>query len=83
MAVAETEGGGAFYMRGGVRSSGHSGVPSCVAAPAAGRDDRCGSSPTNTDGGQLARHRPRKESGFLRPEQAHQRQVSLPQGLCR
>ena len=27
---------------------------SCVAAPAAGRADRCGSSPTGTDGGQPA-----------------------------
>ena len=30
MAVAETEGGGAIYVRGRVRSGGHSGVPSCV-----------------------------------------------------
>ena len=59
MVVAETEGGGAIYVRGRVRSSGHSGVPSCVAAPAVGRADRCGSSPTSTDGGQPARHHPR------------------------
>ena len=36
MAVAETEDGGAIYVRGRVRSGGHSGVPSCVATPAAG-----------------------------------------------
>ena len=45
MVVAETEGGGAIYVRGRVRSGGHSGVPSCVATPAAGRADRRGSSP--------------------------------------
>ena len=68
MAVAETEDGGAIYVRDRVRSGGHSGVPSCVATPAAGRADRCGSSPTSTDGGQPARHRPREESGSTRPE---------------
>ena len=52
MAVAETEYGGAVHVRGRVRGGGHSGVPSCMAAPAAGRADRCGSSPTSTDGGQ-------------------------------
>ena len=30
MAVAEIEGGGAIYVRGRVRSGGHSGMPSCV-----------------------------------------------------
>ena len=63
MAVAETEGGGAVHMRGRVRGGGHSGMPSYVAEPAAGRADRCGSSATSTDGGQPARHRPREESG--------------------
>ena len=58
MVVAETEDGGAVYVRGRVRS----GVPSCVAIPAAGRADRCGSSPTSTDGGQPAHHHPREES---------------------
>ena len=36
MAVAKTEDGGAIHVRGRVRSGGHSGVPSCVATPAAG-----------------------------------------------
>ena len=36
MVVAETEGDGAIYVRGIVRSGGHSGMPSCVAAPALG-----------------------------------------------
>ena len=83
IAVAETEGGGAIYVRGRVRSGGHSGAPSCVAMPAAGRANRCGSSPTSTDGGQPARQRPREESDSPRPEQAHRRQVPLPQRLCR
>ena len=56
----------------------NSSVPSCVAAPVAGRADRCGSSPTITDGGQPARHRHREESGSPRPEQAHEHQVLLP-----
>ena len=81
IAVAETEGGGAIYVRGRVRSGDHSGVPSCVATSAAGRADQHGSSPTSTDGEQLARHRPREESGSPRPEQAHRRQVPLSQGL--
>ena len=51
MAVAKTEGGGAIYVRGKVCSGGHSGVPSCVAMPATGLADQCGSSPTSTDGG--------------------------------
>ena len=34
-----------------------------VATSAARRADRCGSSPTSTDGGQPAHHRPREESG--------------------
>ena len=51
MVVAETEGGGAIYVRGRVRSGGHSGVPSCVAVPAVRLADRRGSSPTSTDGG--------------------------------
>ncbi|XP_066333467.1 secreted RxLR effector protein 161-like [Miscanthus floridulus] len=46
-----------------------------------GRVDRCGSSPTSTDCGQPARHRLREEFGSPRPEQAHRRQVPLPQGL--
>ena len=54
MAVAEREGGGAVHVRDRVRGDGHSGVPSCVAAPAAGRADRCGSSPTSTEGGEPA-----------------------------
>ena len=83
MAVAETEGGSAIYVRGRVHSGGHSGVPSCVAAPAVGRADRRGCSPTNTDGGQPARHRPCEESGSTRPEKTHRREVPLPQGLCR
>ena len=70
MADAETEGGGAIYVQGRVRSSGHSSVPSCVAAPAAGRADRCGNSPTSIDGGQPASHHPCEESGSPRPEQA-------------
>ena len=40
MAVAETEGGSVVHVRGRVRGGGHSGVPSCVAAAAAGRADR-------------------------------------------
>ena len=32
MDVAETEGGGAIYVQGRVRSGGHSGEPSCVAS---------------------------------------------------
>ena len=52
-------------------------------ATAAGRADRRGSSPTSTDGGQPARHRPREESGSARPEQTHRREVPLSQGLCR
>ena len=63
MVVTEIEGGGAVYVRGRVQGGGHCGVPSCVAVPAAGRADRCGSSPTSTDGEQLAHHRPREESG--------------------
>ena len=55
----------AIYVRGRVRSGGHSGVPSCVAAPTARRADRYGSSPTSTNGGQPARHRPREESGSV------------------
>ena len=45
MVVTKIEGGDAIYVRGRVHSSGHSGVPSCVATSAAGRVDRCGSSP--------------------------------------
>ena len=54
---------------------------SCVAAPAAGRADRRGSSPTSTNGGQPACHRPREEFGSARPEQTYRREVPLPQGL--
>ena len=82
MAVAKTEGCGSVYMQDIVCGGGHSGMPSCVAAPAAGRADWCGSSPTSTDGGQPARYRSREEFGSPRPEQAHRRQVQLPRGLC-
>ena len=51
MAVVETEYGGAVHVRGRVRGGGHSGVPSYMAAPAAGRADRCESSPTSTEDG--------------------------------
>ena len=79
MVVTEIEGGGVVHVPGRVRGCGHSDVPSCVAAPAAGRADRCGSSPTSTDGGQSARHRSREESGSARPEQTHRHKVPLPQ----
>jgi len=36
MAIDEIEGGGVVYVRGRVRSGGHSSVPSCVATPIKG-----------------------------------------------
>ena len=59
-------------MQGRVRGGGHSGLPSCVAASAAGRADRCGSSPTSTDGGQLTCGRTARNNPLMEVLVSHQ-----------